>query len=54
MQYENALALNPYIPRVYAGLIKLYKAAGDETKLKAISDKLSATPLLKPKKQLAF
>jgi Flp pilus assembly protein TadD len=53
-EYENALALNQYIPRVYEGLLNLYKAAGDETKVKSITDKLAATPLLKPTRRLAF
>jgi Tfp pilus assembly protein PilF len=53
-QYENALALNPYLPRVYEGLFNLYKAAGDEAKIKMIKDKLTATPLLKTTRRLAF
>ena len=52
--YENALTLNEYIPRVYEGLLNLYKAAGDEAKVKSITDKLTNTPLLKPTRRLSF
>ncbi|HMF73083.1 MAG TPA: hypothetical protein VK616_16505, partial [Flavitalea sp.] len=46
-QYESALRLNVYMPKVYQGLLKLYK---DENKIKTLNEKMGSLPLLQPLK----
>jgi len=43
-QFESALRLNVFMPKVYQGLLKLYK---DENKIKALKDKMGSLPLLR-------